>query len=289
MTIDVVARRVLADLTIGLDPIGLDELEQTAALLDRVDRKYLVRAGQLPEIVAAVATPMRVLEIHDVRAFEYRSTYFDTPDLISYHQAARRRPRRFKVRTRRYDSTGTCWIEAKLRDRHGRTVKERLEHDPSDEMTLTPTARTFLAGFDTIDEHVGTLAPSLTTEYQRATLSCGQRVTLDVDLTYRHPGGAQLATFGVDDDVMIVETKSATRQPGPFDRALWASGVRPAVVSKYGIGIAAAHPELPANKWHRVVTRHLEPATFDTSTERPRPNAARPATCYPPTPTGDLR
>ena len=119
------AAPALAGLVDAFQPIGLAELQRTAALLTRVDRKYVVGVDQLVAMAAAVSTPIRVLEIDSARTFEYRSTYFDTPELVSYHQAARRRPRRFKVRTRRYGATGTCWIEAKLRARDGRTVKAR--------------------------------------------------------------------------------------------------------------------------------------------------------------------
>ncbi len=43
--------------------------------------------------------PVRVLDIGGARSFAYRSTYFDTPGLFSYHQAAGPGPP-FKVRTR---------------------------------------------------------------------------------------------------------------------------------------------------------------------------------------------
>ena len=256
--------RVLDDVTSRLPGLGLNELEHDAALLDRVDRKYLVDADRLTAAVSAVAA--RVLDIDGARLFGYRSTYFDTPDLTSYHQAARRRPRRFKVRTRSYESTGACWVEAKLRDRCGRTVKERVVHDPGHETTLTQSAHSFLTGFDDIAGHLTLLDPTLTTSYHRATLVCGQRVTFDVGLTYSMPGGPPLATFG--SDLVIAETKSAGCRPGPFDRALWRLGVRPTIVSKYCVGVAAAHPELPANKWHRVLDRHLERIPMPT---RPTP------------------
>ena len=54
----------------------------------------------------------------------------------------------------------------------------------------------------------------------------------------------------------IVETKTPAA-PSAADRWLWAAGHRPAVISKYATGMALLHPELPANKWHRVLTREL--------------------------------
>ena len=36
-------------------------------------------------------------------------------------------------------------------------------------------------------------------------------------------------------------------------------GVRPASVSKYCVGVAALHPELPSNPWHQTLRRYFEP------------------------------
>ena len=57
----------------------------------------------------------------------------------------------------------------------------------------------------------------------------------------------------------IVETKTPGA-PSSADRWLWAAGHRPAAISKYATGMALLHPELPANKWHRVLTRELAAA-----------------------------
>ena len=36
-------------------------------------------------------------------------------------------------------------------------------------------------------------------------------------------------------------------------------GVHPASVSKYCVAVAALHPELPSNPWHRTLRRYFEP------------------------------
>ena len=35
--------------------------------------------------------------------------------------------------------------------------------------------------------------------------------------------------------------------------------MRPASVSKYCVGVAALHPELPSNPWHQTLRRYFEP------------------------------
>ena len=116
--------------TLGsLDPIGLDELLERAALQQRIDRKYLLPSAELDPLLQKLAPEARILQIDDRRAFDYESVYFDTPEFTSYHLAARRRSRRFKIRTRTYVDSAECWLEVKTRDQRGNTVKYRREHD----------------------------------------------------------------------------------------------------------------------------------------------------------------
>lgn len=116
------------------------------------------------------------------------------------------------------------------------------------------------------------LRRSLVTTYERATLLSTsdastvteQRITIDRDVQCSTPGRDIVAGLRHH---LIVETKSPDNRPGPFDRALWRAGVRPVRISKYAVGIAAAHPELSANRWNRVLRRYTQPAS-------PRPNLA---------------
>ncbi|WBB51714.1 VTC domain-containing protein [Verrucosispora sp. WMMA2044] len=82
----------------AMDPIGLAELIDRAALQTRVDRKYLVPLDRVPHLLDQLTPYARVLDIDGARSFRYESVYFDTPMLASYHCAAYRRRRRFKVR-----------------------------------------------------------------------------------------------------------------------------------------------------------------------------------------------
>ena len=43
------------------------------------------------------------------------------------------------------------------------------------------------------------------------------------------------------------------------ERILRELGVRPASVSKYCVGVAALHPELPSNPWHQTLRRYFGP------------------------------
>jgi hypothetical protein len=236
-----------------LDSIGLSDLNSTAALQTRKDRKYLVPLQQLEQIIAQA--DVSVLEINGLRTFQYESVYFDTEDRVSYLAAAHRRRRRFKVRTRSYVDSTTCLLEVKTRERRGLTIKQRVPHEFEVRRILTGEAREFIARFDDIAPVVDDLQPSLTTRYRRATLletGSASRITVDTDLECLAPDGSSVTL----PDIAVVETKTEGRPCG-FDHLLWEGGRRPTKISKYGTGLAALTPGLPANKWNRVLRRHF--------------------------------
>lgn len=241
-----------------LAPIGLDALVERAALLTRVDRKYLLPVVDADDLVAGLAGTARVLDIDGRRSFGYASQYVDTDDLASYHLAAQGRRRRYKVRSRRYLDSGEQFVEVKTRGARGTTVKERLAR-PAGE-ALGPQDRDGRAFVHAVLDRAGfpgsawALHPTLRTRYRRSTLLLpeqGARVTIDTDLTWSLPDGDAVRVEGL----AVVETKGAG--VSSVDRLLWRSGHRPTRLSKYATGLAALRPELRANRWHPTLVRQL--------------------------------
>jgi hypothetical protein len=249
-----------------LDPITLDELLEKAEMMTRVDRKYLVPVAALDAVLGDLDAGTRVLEIDGARASEYQSVYFDTDDLESYLAAARRRRRRFKIRTRTYVDTAQCYLEVKTRGGRSLTVKERIEH-PVDESGSLQSDGDYVdfaltgAGIDSVDARH--LHPSLVTNYHRTTLfipTGNSRATIDTALSWTRPSGRSIST----PSLVVIETKSGAT-PSVVDKVLWANGHRPTNISKYGTGMAAMRPELPSNKWRRVLNNQLLPAVTHTT------------------------
>lgn len=255
MSVTDLAHAVLGDLA----PIGLDELAALDDLQIRRDRKYLVPLADLGALVAEVALGARVLTIGGARTFRYESVYFDTLDLASYLGAAHRRPRRFKVRTRSYLDTGGCMLEVKTRDVRSRTVKHRHPYALAHRTELTDAGRQFVASIAQAEAAAHRLHPTLTTSYRRSTLilpgtaGADARVTIDVALTWDRPDGRGAGLR----HLALVETKTPGN-PCPIDRTLWRHGHRPVTISKYCTGLAALSPDLPANKWNRVLRHHFD-------------------------------
>lgn len=242
-------------------PVTLAELDATAALQTRVDRKYVLTPEEVAALLATLsAHGPRVLEIDGDRSFTYASTYYDTADLLTFRLAARRRRRRFKVRTRTYVDTGNAtFLEVKTRAARGVTVKERRPWEPA-----APLAG---EGLDFVDDRLAAarldappsahLAPVLRSAYRRTTvLLPDARMTLDTGLRWRLAGPAGTAPDGAPGtadvgDLVVVETKAGTA-PSSADRTLWRAGHRPDRISKYATGLATLRPDLPDHPWRRL-------------------------------------
>jgi hypothetical protein len=238
-----------------LDPASLDDTLAIAELQTRFDRKYILAPRAFHQLTVDLHDQMEVLEIQGDRCFRYESVYFDTVDLASYFDTARDRRRRFKVRTRAYLDSVQCALEVKTAGGRGETTKERSDYPFELRDQLNDDALMFIGARVPMLSRDDTLAPVLTTRYRRATLvdrRAGSRVTCDADLEWIAPDGAIVALDGY----LLVETKS-TGAPTVADRLLWAAGQRPVTISKFGVGMAALNPRLPANKWNRTLRRYF--------------------------------
>jgi hypothetical protein len=242
----------------NLATISLEELNAVAALQTRVDRKYALDARDAEFVLTRVPDGTRVLELDGIRALAYSSMYFDTPDLASFRMAAHARRRRFKLRTRAYLESDVAFLELKTRGARSTTVKDRLPYDIDTCDELTDEGKSYAeSALDELRIDADDLCATLATRYRRTTLLLpgGSRATVDTDLEWEDATGGLLRR----PDLVIVETKSAGAA-SELDRLLWAHGHRPASLSKYGTGLAALRPALPANKWTRVLRRHFDAA-----------------------------
>ncbi|MEU8804850.1 polyphosphate polymerase domain-containing protein [Spirillospora sp. NPDC048819] len=244
----------LARLTDALPPIGLPQVLEQAELQTRMDRKYLVPAAVCEALIPRLRGEYAALDIGGRRRFRYSSTYFDTPDLLTFRQHRQGRRHRFKIRTRTYLDSGECVFELKLAGARNVTDKRRMPYDISRRGEVDDAARAFLEEVLLTAYRMnapGTLVPSATTGYLRSTLvqSSGHgRVTLDAALTCTRAGVAAAAHPGM----VLIESKSE-RADAPVDRILREHGIRPAKLSKYCMAVAVLDPDVHANPWHAAM------------------------------------
>lgn len=267
---------VLDPVAACLDPVTLAELADEAALLKRVDRKYMASVEQAAALVTRLGLEgARALEIDDLRSFRYLSDYFDTAERSLHHAAATKRRRRFKVRERIYLDSGLHFMELKTRGGRGMNVKDRLQLEKVGPAACRVLGEGYLLPYSfcldgteagqwlasQLEEYevvpwgdgerqVAELVPTARTCYTRTTLLLPEasRLTIDTELC--------VAPLYGDKDVsempfVVIETKSNGRSSAA-DRLLWSWGIRPMKVSKSGLAMALGH-DGQANKWTRAL------------------------------------
>lgn len=258
MTLTVSSARIaVEDAVRHRAPIALDEVISEAALQTRVDRKFLLTPEEFTALSERLGERFKIMEINGLRTFRYESVYFDTEDFAQYRAHRQGRRRRYKVRSRTYADTGLSMFEIKTKGLRGATIKHRVEQDSALAGELNPENKEFLEQVLAAEygEQVPELAPVLDSSYVRATFVNpidGERVTCDVELRYANHD-QQVA----GPDLIVVETKSADGR-GASDRALAELGIREVSMSKYCIGIALLHPQLPANRWSRLLDQRFD-------------------------------
>ena len=226
------------ELLSGLDGISLRALDERAALLRRVDSKYVVRRNTFAELLERLRGDHCVLEIDGRRAFSYTTTYFDTAQLRCFVDHIEDRLPRFKARSRVYEDSGECTFEVKLKRSEDETDKRQVDYDQAVRTRVTEQAmecvRNALAAAGLTAP--GSLKPTLTTSFDRITLVArdgSQRMTCDLGATLRGPHG-ETAMPG---ELLLVETKSEDGD-GPADRELARLHVEPVSLSKYRVGMS---------------------------------------------------
>jgi hypothetical protein len=220
-----------------LDTYREVSLEDIGSLrfMDRVDTKFVFRAGLLPVLVGSLKESYSVLEIGGLRAFRYNTRYMDTADFLFFHQHVTGRLARHKIRFRNYESTGGAFLEIKMKTNKNRTRKWRIENDFNNDCSDEKAAQ-FISKH--IPYSLNGLQPVLFNKFTRITLAGSgtcERITLDYDLSFSTMDGksADLPFLAV------AELKSeGFYNQSPFILSARKIGIRPTCFSKYCIGNA---------------------------------------------------
>ena len=206
------------------------EKTEAAKLMQRMDTKYIVPADNIIGLLYDIRRDYHVLEIASHRTGNYTSVYYDTSDRKMYYAHVTGRLPRCKVRERFYSQNGQKFFEVKQKSNTGRTSKRRI--------SLTGKSNNIS---DWLSEQIpfcaDELTPSLINSFERITFINNkqtERITLDFNLHFRTPSGADTPVF---DRVAIVELKQEKTAASPIREALHKKGIRPGGVSKYCTGM----------------------------------------------------
>jgi hypothetical protein len=232
--------------------ISLDELGK-ASLMRRKDNKYVFGVAGLASILFSVKDSYLVLDIDGIRSHNYQTIYYDTPEKDMYHMHHRGKANRYKVRVRRYSTSGVQFLEVKKKDSRGVTAKNRIRTDENESALLTP-GKDFLASL--IPYSPDSITPVLENSFNRITLVAHdrkERITLDYQLRFSDPGsGKSLELPGLS----IAEIKFSERlHESVFHRVLHNHRILPSRFSKYCIGTAMLDPLVKQNRFKEKVRK----------------------------------
>jgi hypothetical protein len=234
----------LTTLVTQFEPISLSEI-QGAALLNRVDTKYIFGMDQLIAILPELTGHYRALTIDQTRLHRYKTLYFDTSDFTFYAQHHNRIASRYKVRVRKYVDTGSAFFEIKHRTNQRRTVKSRVPIPDLVTRLDDPLIEFTHEHLPCDAEH---LEPKLWNEYVRLTLVSKQRperVTIDLNLKYRWNEACVVLP-----GLVIVEVKQRHQsQAAEIIHQLRRLGIRPHAYSKYAAGVYSLYDGVKVNNF----------------------------------------
>lgn len=239
----------LSERIAGFEPISLSEMDGVK-LQDRADTKFIFAMGILAEVLLEMQADYRLLEVEATRGTEYRSLYFDTPDLRHYQDHHNRRTFRSKIRFREYVGSGLVFFEVKRKTGTGRTDKARLQ------VAAIPDALS-MEQHRFAQEAIGKLqdlVPTLWNHFTRYTFvhkSRPERLTMDIDLRFAVDGVER--PLGA---IVVAELKQERAdRSSPFARLMRERNIRPASMSKYCIGMLLLEQPVKYNTFKEVLLK----------------------------------
>ena len=227
-----------SDLLESFAPIGLDGT-MTVKFMSRIDTKYLFPIGKLPYLLRNVQPFYHILEISQQREFNYKTVYFDTPDLLFYRQHVTGKLNRDKVRVRTYEANSLTFLEVKHKSNKGVTSKTRIPKNEGDP-DYYKNSSVFLKGLIETDPH--SLKAMITTRSTRITLvnlTRAERITIDYDISWNNLRGDVLEM----PFLAIAEIKNGkSTSQSAFFQQLKKLGIRKTSFSKYAVGMTLLYP-----------------------------------------------
>ncbi|MBN1904948.1 MAG: polyphosphate polymerase domain-containing protein [Deltaproteobacteria bacterium] len=241
----------------GFSSTSLEGLE-VVKLLKRYDTKFIFHRNRLALVLDFLSGYYEILEIDNRRSFRYTSTYFDSPDLIFYHQHHNRCYDRYKIRSRKYIDSNQCYFEIKQKNNRKKTIKNRLSLNGDFSGGELPGELKSFA-LDNISfaskSFIDNLRPSLIVEFERLTFAdrySGERLTLDINLSFT---GKDSST-GKMHNLVVAEIKRENRTLNQrFLRFLKTMAINPTKFSKYCLGLVMTENNLKYNRFKKYILK----------------------------------
>ena len=228
-------------------PISLDEMDDVK-LMSRTDTKFAFRANKMPLLLEKLLPFYRILAIDGELIHDYKSLYYDTDCRKFYLDHHNGRVNRNKIRFREYVGSKLTFLEIKLKNNKGKTIKKRMKVDAiSNELSTKQQ--------NYIEKIIGKpmeVNAKQWINFSRITFvhkTQKERMTMDVNLTFENENEK-----GDMKHIVIAEVKQERMsRSSDFMRIAKEMHILPIRISKYCLTTLALNPELKKNRFKEKV------------------------------------
>lgn len=223
--------------------VSLDELA-SVSLMNRVDTKFAFNISKLNKLLLELSNFYNVLEINNSKIQTYKTLYYDTSDKLFFIQHHNQRTNRNKVRFREYVNSGLVFLEVKLKNNKGKTIKRRLQVDSIPD-ALSSSHQDFINGLigkelqlklqHWVNFNRITFVDKLNTE----------RVTIDLDLNFSNN-----LNSGSFEELVVAEIKrERSKNSSKFSYLAKKMHILPTRLSKYCMSTIDLNPKIKKNRF----------------------------------------
>ena len=226
-------------------PISLKEMDGVK-LMSRMDTKFVFKIEKLPSLLEKMTPFYRVLEINGKFIHDYKSLYFDTNARKFYIDHHNSRVNRNKIRFREYVDSGLTFLEVKLKNNKGRTIKKRMKVDAISK-ELSKEHKAYIEKI--IGKPVDVNAKHWI-NFSRLTFvhkTQKERLTIDINLSFENEKGS-----GDLRDIVIAEVKQERiSRKSDFIRIAKEMSILPMRLSKYCISTMQLWQNIKQNRFKK--------------------------------------
>jgi hypothetical protein len=237
----------LPQIIAGFSPISLDEMDDVK-LMSRTDTKFAFRSAKIPQLLEKMQPFYRVLAIDGEFVHDYKSLYYDTDDRKFYLDHHNGRVNRNKIRFREYVGSKLTFLEIKLKNNKGRTIKKRMKVDAITK-ELTSDQRAYINKVIGKEMDVNS---KQWINFSRITFvhkTQKERLTMDINLTFENE-----KNMGDLKKIAIAEVKQERMsRSSDFMRIAKELFILPIRISKYCMTTLQLNPELKHNRFKEKV------------------------------------
>ena len=227
------------------EKITLSEMDNVK-LMSRTDTKFAFNISILPKVLEELSQFYRVMEIDGERLHHYKSLYFDTEDRKFYTEHHNRRVNRNKIRFREYVGSNLTFLEIKLKNNKGKTIKKRIKVDSISEK-ITEKQQEYI---DKIIGYTIKVNAKQWIKFSRVTFvhkTKKERLTMDVNLTFKTN-----KEKGDLKNIVIAEVKQERMsRSSDFMKIVKEMRILPFRLSKYCMSSLQLWPQLKQNRFKK--------------------------------------